>query len=40
VFSGGSVLEVLFDTAIDPWVMWLPEMIFVGSPTDPASQGG
>jgi hypothetical protein len=39
VFSGGLALEVFSDTAIDPWVMRFPEMVFVGSPTDPASQG-
>ena len=34
--SGGDVLEVFADHPVDPWVLRLPDMIFVGSPSEPA----
>ncbi len=34
--SSGMWLEVFSDHAIDPWLLRLPSMTFVGSPSDPA----
>ena len=33
--SGGDWLETFSDHAVDPWVLRLPSMTFVGSPSDP-----
>lgn len=34
--SDGRRLEIFSDHAIDPWSMQLPNMTFVGSPSDPS----
>jgi hypothetical protein len=34
--SDGRWLEIFSDHAIDPWSMQLPNVIFVGSPSDPS----
>lgn len=34
--SDGRWLEIFSDHAIDPWSMQLPNMTFVGSPSDPS----
>jgi len=34
-FSDGRWLEIFSDHAIDPWSMRLPDITFVGSPSDP-----
>lgn len=35
ILSDGRKLEVFSDQYLDPWVMRLPGMTFVASPTDP-----
>jgi hypothetical protein len=34
--SDGRWLEIFSDDAVDPWSMQLPNVTFVGSPSDPA----
>jgi hypothetical protein len=34
--SDGRWLEIFSDHALDPWSMQLPNMTFVGSPSDPS----
>lgn len=34
--SGGRWLEVFSDHAVDPWSVRLPDVTFVGSPSDPS----
>jgi hypothetical protein len=34
--SDGRRLEIFSDHAVDPWSMRLPNITFVGSPSDPA----
>ena len=34
--SDGRWLEIFSDHAVDPWVLRLPSMTFVGSPSDPS----
>jgi hypothetical protein len=34
-FSGGRRLEVFADTNVDPWVMHLDDLVFVGMASDP-----
>lgn len=36
ILTGGLVLEVFSDVAVDPWVLRLPGITYVGSPTDPS----
>jgi hypothetical protein len=37
--SDGRWLEIFSDHAVDPWSMRLPNITFVGSPSDPAQTG-
>lgn len=37
--SDGRWLEIFSDHAVDPWSMRLPNMTFVGSPSDPSQTG-
>jgi hypothetical protein len=37
--SDGRWLEIFSDHAVDPWWMSLPDMVFVGSPSDPRYTG-
>jgi hypothetical protein len=34
--SGGRWLEIFSDHAVDPWSVLLPDITFVGSPSDPS----
>ena len=34
--SDGRCLEIFSDHAVDPWSMQLPNITFVGSPSDPS----